>query len=111
MQRVNLTVETEVVFYASKFVMHTRIALTVLMKLLVVYLLVSICDCHSMISASVLCLAHRPFGRCFPKEFSCGGQPQCIDFSRVCDGEVDCQDQSDEATMLCKPSGLIELLS
>ncbi|XP_062505324.1 uncharacterized protein LOC134182022 isoform X2 [Corticium candelabrum] len=41
----------------------------------------------------------RPYGRCFPKEFSCTGR--CIDFPRVCDGTVDCDDQSDEAAALC----------
>lgn len=53
-------------------------------------------------------LDRRPYGRCFSKEFSC--VRRCIDLSRVCDGTVDCDDQSDEAAALCLLSGKVTVI-
>lgn len=98
---VNSSVETALVLNVGKFVTLTMIVLMALMK----WHVVSLGNSNSHSCASMLCLAPRPFGRCFSKEFSCGADAQCIDFTRVCDGTVDCQDQSDEASVLCGPSG------
>ena len=41
-----------------------------------------------------------PFN-CHPEEFRCYDNHQCVAKERVCDGSVDCFDQSDEDPALC----------
>nr|XP_027215065.1 neurotrypsin-like [Penaeus vannamei] len=57
--------------------------------------------------AGVVCRSIK--SRCSDEEFPCGGDKTCLKREKVCDGESDCPDNSDEKTELCEHVGVVRL--
>ncbi|ROT74714.1 hypothetical protein C7M84_006776 [Penaeus vannamei] len=64
-------------------------------------------DCGSTQIAGVVCRSIK--SRCSDEEFPCGGDKTCLKREKVCDGESDCPDNSDEKTELCEHVGVVRL--